>query len=318
VKVEMTFSPWRHRWAMATGAATLFLIVAGGLVTSTGSGLAVPDWPLSYGMLMPPMVGGIFYEHGHRMVATFVGMLTLVLAVWTARAERRAGLRRLAWAALATVVAQGLLGGLTVIFLLPAPVSIAHACLAQTFFCLTVALAFATSREWIEAGPRAEDVAGVRDAAAVATGVVFVQLILGALMRHTGAGLAIPDFPLSLGRVVPPLESAPVAVHFSHRLGAVAVVAAVATLARRAYRSRDRRLSRPALLLLGLTLVQVALGATAVLTAKAVVPTTAHVATGAAVLGLAWFLTLRARRHLRRPQTMAVLTAPLSDAASTP
>jgi cytochrome c oxidase assembly protein subunit 15 len=303
---------------VVTAAATLVLIFIGGLVTSTGSGLAVPDWPLSYGMLMPPMVGGIFYEHGHRMAATLVGLLTVILAVWTARTEPRAGVRRLAWGALAAVIAQGLLGGITVIFLLPTPVSVLHACLAQTFFCITIALAFVTSREWTRAAPPADDVAGVRGAAAVATGVVFVQLLLGALMRHLGAGLAIPDFPLALGRVVPPLDSVPVVLHFAHRLGAIAVVAALAYLARQAHRSRDRRLSRPATLLLFLVAVQVALGAATVLTGKSVVPTTAHVATGAAVLGTCWLVTLRARRHLRRPQAMAVLTAPFPDAAPAP
>jgi cytochrome c oxidase assembly protein subunit 15 len=317
VKPQPSFSRARHGWALATCAATLVLIFVGGLVTSTGSGLAVPDWPLSYGMLMPPMVGGIFYEHGHRMVASFVGLLTLVLAVWTAAHEPRAGVRRLAWGALATVVAQGALGGITVLFLLPTPVSVFHACLAQTFFCLTVALAFVTSREWIDAGPRAEDVAGVRGAAALTTGIVFAQLVVGALMRHTGAGLAIPDFPLAFGQLVPPLESAAVTIHFLHRLGALAVAGAVVYLARRAHRSRDRRLSRPATLLLVLVAAQIALGGTAVLTAKAVMPTTAHVATGAAVLGVAWFLTLRARRHLRRPQAMAVLSG-VPDASPIP
>ena len=150
------FDPWRHRLGVATAAATLVLIFVGGLVTSTGSGLSVPDWPLSYGMLMPPMVGGVFYEHSHRMVASLVGFLTLVLAVWTARAEARAGVRRLAWAALAAVVAQGVLGGLTVIYLLPTPVSVAHACLAQTFFCITIALAYSRrpSMRPACAGPR--------------------------------------------------------------------------------------------------------------------------------------------------------------------
>src|SRR5687767_5859274 len=123
-----------HRYAIVTAVATLLLIVAGGLVTSTESGLSVPDWPLSYGRLMPPMVGGVFYEHGHRMVATAVGLLTVVLAVWLARREPRPWVRRLGWLALAAVVAQGLLGGLTVIYLLPTAISVAHACLAQAFF----------------------------------------------------------------------------------------------------------------------------------------------------------------------------------------
>jgi cytochrome c oxidase assembly protein subunit 15 len=140
------FDAWRHRFALLLAASTLALIFIGGLVTSTESGLAVPDWPLSYGMLMPPMVGGVFYEHGHRMAASFVGFLTLVLAFWTWRRESRAGVRRLGWAALAAVIAQGLLGGLTVIFLLPTAISVTHACLAQTFFLMTIAMAYATSR----------------------------------------------------------------------------------------------------------------------------------------------------------------------------
>src|SRR5436305_2120230 len=109
--------PLLRHFTKFVAAATLFLIFAGAMVTSTGSGLSVPDWPLSYGMLMPPMVGGVFYEHSHRIVASLVGALTLALALWTARAEARPGVRRLAWAALAAVVAQGVLGGLTVIFL---------------------------------------------------------------------------------------------------------------------------------------------------------------------------------------------------------
>src|ERR1700730_4331426 len=116
-----------HRFAVGTACATLVLIVAGGLVTSTESGLSVPDWPLSYGRLMPPMVGGVFYEHGHRMVATAVGLLTVVLAIWRRRPAPRAWVRRLGCAALAAVLAQVGLGGLTVIFLLPTAISVAHA-----------------------------------------------------------------------------------------------------------------------------------------------------------------------------------------------
>jgi cytochrome c oxidase assembly protein subunit 15 len=294
------FDTWRHRFAVFTAVCTLTLIFIGGLVTSTGSGLAVPDWPLSYGMLMPPMVGGVFYEHGHRMAATFVGFLTTILAVWTARRERRAGVRRLAWGALAAVIAQGLLGGLTVKFLLPTPVSVAHACLAQTFFCIVIALAYVTSREHVGAAAADEDRAGVFAAAALATGVVFVQLALGAVMRHMGAGLAIPDFPLAAGRLVPPFETAGVAVHFAHRVGAVLVLAVVARLLFRARRSRDPRLVRTAVAAFALVVVQIALGGATILSGRAVVPTTAHVATGAAVLGACWLLTLRAFRLLRR------------------
>ena len=293
------FDRGRHRFGVATAAATLVLIFVGGLVTSTGSGLSVPDWPLSYGTLMPPMVGGVFYEHSHRMVAGLVGFLTLVLAVWTARSESRPGVRRLAWAALAAVVAQGLLGGLTVIFLLPTPVSVAHACLAQTFFCIVIALAYSTSREWLAAPSDAVDVAGVRGAALAAAVIVYVQLLVGAVMRHIGAGLAIPDFPLAFGRLVPPVTSLPVLVHFAHRGGALVVLVAVARLFLRARRTGDRRFVRLASALLGLVLFQIALGAATVLTTKAVTPTTLHVATGAAILGGCWLAALRSFRLLR-------------------
>lgn len=348
----MTFDAWRHRFAVATVAATLALIFIGGLVTSTGSGLSVPDWPLSYGMLMPPMVGGVFYEHGHRMAATAVGFLTLVLAIWTARRETRPGIRRLAWAALAAVIAQGLLGGLTVIYLLPTPVSVAHACLAQLFFCTVIAIATVTSREWIAGGDlssadgegggrrsrtapgggfggeRGEspaptptfppnsinDVSGVRGAAKTAAIAVFVQLLLGAVMRHIGAGLAIPDFPTSFGRWIPPLDQLPVAVHFAHRIGAIVVTVFIARLAFAAWRAADRRFRAPATAALALVALQIGLGAMTVLTGKAVTPTTLHVATGAAILGTCWWLALRSSRVLRGGvSSVAASTAPYRE-----
>ncbi len=308
----------RHRFSTLLVAATLVLIFVGGLVTSTGSGLSVPDWPLSYGMVMPPMAGGVFYEHGHRMVASAVGFLTLVLAVWTARAEPRRGVRVLAWVALAAVVAQGVLGGLTVLFLLPTPISVTHACLAQTFFCITIALAYVTSREWLSPVPPREDAAGLRGAAVQATVAAFLQLVLGAVMRHIGAGLAVPDFPRMYGRWQPPLESlgqAPVAVHLAHRAWAVVVLAAVVRLTLLAWRSGETRLARPAGLALALVLAQIALGAATVLTGKAVLPTTAHVATGAAILGLCWLAILRSRRLLRPALRPAAIGLPVGDPA---
>ena len=311
-----SYRPWRHRLALLTVGATLCLIFAGGLVTSTGSALAVPDWPLSYGMLMPPMVGGIFYEHGHRMVASGVGLLTLVLAVWTGLDEPRRGVRRLAWTSLGAVVAQGVLGGITVLYLLPTAVSVAHACLAQTFFCITIALAYAMSREWQAAPEPRVDNAGVRTAALIATGVVWLQLLIGAVMRHMGAGLAIPDFPLAFGRLLPRFESAAIAVHFAHRLGALAVLAFVGRLWLTARRSGAPLFQRPANVALGLTFLQIALGATTVLTAKAVAPTTLHVTTGAAILGTCWFTTLRAYRHTRPTAFPGKAAAVVANAAS--
>ncbi len=286
-----------HAFAVATAAATLFLIFAGGLVTSTESGLSVPDWPLSYGRLMPPMVGGVFYEHGHRMVATTVGFLTVILAVWLFRREPRAWVRRLGYAALAAVVAQGVLGGLTVIFLLPTAVSVAHACLAQTFFCLIVTIAVVTSPRWRDAENSGRD--AVTRIGAATAGMIFVQLLLGAVMRHTQAGLAIPDFPLAFGRVIPPITSFPVAIHFAHRLGALAVAAFVLGCVVRAFRSGRPGLKKTSLALAGLLAVQIALGALTVLSRKAVPVTTAHVATGALLLGMALTFTLSSLREPR-------------------
>src|SRR3954462_8442166 len=118
------YNVWLHRYTVVVAICTFFLVVAGGLVTSNEAGLSVPDWPLSYGKLMPPMEGGIFFEHGHRMVATTVGLLTVMLAIWLWRSDQRRWMRRLGLAARATVIAQGLLCGMTVIFMLPKPVSI--------------------------------------------------------------------------------------------------------------------------------------------------------------------------------------------------
>ena len=290
-----------HAYAMALAAATLALIFIGGLVTSTGSGLAVPDWPLSFGQFFPRMVGGVFYEHGHRMAAGVVGTATLVLAVWVAIVERRPLVRALTFVAAATVVAQALLGGLTVLLLLPVAISVAHACLAQAFLCLTVALALVTSSGW-DAEPTTvlghddPSLAALSAATAVA---VYVQVILGAVMRHSGAGLAIPDFPLAFGRVVPPFESSAVVIHFAHRLGAVVVSCMLIwTTLRILRRHRDERaLARPARLALALLGTQLALGALTIWTRKAVLPTTAHVAVGAALLATTLVLALRVRRR---------------------
>src|ERR1700741_3495050 len=137
-----------RRFTKLVAVLTLFLIFAGAMVTSTGSGLAVPDWPLSYGMLMPPMVGGIFYEHGHRMIAATVGVLTVLQAIWLQGRARKRFLRVLGWASVGAVIAQGVLGGLTVLFLLPKAISIAHAGLAEIFLCLNVSIAFFASRSF--------------------------------------------------------------------------------------------------------------------------------------------------------------------------
>ena len=309
-------NPWLRRYSKLVCCSTFFLIFAGSLVTSTGSGLAVPDWPLSYGMFFPPMVGGIFYEHGHRMVAGSVGILTLLMATWLAVREQRRWLRNLGFLALAAVIAQALLGGITVLFLLPAPVSVGHAVLAQTFLLLTIVIAYSLSQERTrrEAQPDAAPVT-LRRASVVTLAIVFVQLILGAVMRHTGAGLAIPDFPLAGGHLLPtfdapmlsrintmrldlglePVTMAQVVIHFTHRVGALCVVLAAATLTVIALRSgwRQRRVTTTVLAIDLLVMAQILLGAFTVWTHKAPYLTSVHVLTGAIILGTTMLLVLR-------------------------
>ena len=184
-------NPGLHRFAVFTACCTFFLLVAGALVTSNDAGLSVPDWPLSYGSLAPPMVGGIFYEHGHRMVATFVGLLTIVLALWLWRREPRRWVRRLGLVALGAVIAQGVLGGLTVWFYLPVPISVAHACLAQIFFGTVVSLALFTGPWWQSDLSHLEDAGTprVRSLAIWSVAAIFLQLVLGAALRHGGFGI---------------------------------------------------------------------------------------------------------------------------------
>ena len=177
---------WLSRYTKLLAAATFLLILAGGLVTSTQSGLSVPDWPLSYGKLMPKMVGGIRFEHTHRMVATLVGLMTLVLTFWIGLTEKRRWLRWSGIAVFGMVVLQGILGGLTVLYLLPAPISIFHACLAQTFFAFVVGMAYFTSREWASAKVLPPiDFLFLRKTLWLLLILIYLQLILGATLRHT-------------------------------------------------------------------------------------------------------------------------------------
>ncbi len=176
-----------NRFAIFVACATFFLIIAGALVTSHDAGLATSDWPLSNGQVFPKMVGNLFWEHGHRMVATTVGMLTIALFIIILIKERRSRVRKLGLFALLAVIAQGLLGGLTVKLMLPLVVSAAHATLAQLFFCTTVSLAVFTSRSWIEARPMREERDGppLRYLGTAAVVTIFLQLIIGATLRHS-------------------------------------------------------------------------------------------------------------------------------------
>jgi len=295
-----------HLYALLVAFSTAVLIFAGGLVTSTGSGLSVPDWPTTYGWFMftfplEKMVGGIRFEHTHRLIASTVGFLILVLAVWLRVAEPRRWVRQLGYLALAAVIAQGILGGITVLWYLPDPISIAHASLAQLVFCLTIAVALTTSPGWKHAyagRALASDDRTLRTIAIATTALVYLQILLGATMRHTDAGLAIPDFPLAFGHVLPPSWDAKIAVHFAHRVGAViASLFAIATAGHVFFHHRSRpELWRPSTLLLGLLATQITLGALTVLSQKHYIINSLHVVTGACVLATSLVLTLRANR----------------------
>jgi len=315
-------SKGRRRFGTGLVFATLFLIFAGAEVKSRQAGLSVPDWPLSYGMWMPPMVGNVFYEHGHRMVAATVWLLTTILALWTARTEGRSWVRKLAWLALGAVIAQGLLGRLTVKLLLPPAVSIGHALLAQTFLCIVAWLAYSGSREWQGSVPRLAPAAtktalpverdhGPARAAMRATGwaagAVYVQLLLGALMRHTESGLAVPFFPLSeSGSLLPEHIDHHVVLHMLHRGFAFVVLALVLVAAVRLIRFVPKLRLHAGVLAL-VVLGQVALGVSVIWTAGthpsdgttpmvSPVPTSLHVMTGALLLALVWLAALRCWR----------------------
>jgi len=294
-----------HRFAMLTAGATFCLIFVGGLVTSTGSALAVPDWPLAFGKLIPAWEGGIRFEFGHRVAAGTVVVLTLVLMAWAWRAEPRLWVRKLVVLAFGLIVVQAALGGITVLFELPLAIAVAHAATAQALLCLMVSIAIFTNPRWSTA-PHLDDLPsriGLPALAAATTAVIYLQILVGAVMRHMSAGLVIPDFPLSFGYLVPPYWDQYIAINFGHRCGAVVVTAMVLWTVARVLRTHRevRALRRPALGLLLLLVVQICLGAFTIWSDRAVLPTTSHVALGAAVLAASLTLTLRAYRILGAP-----------------
>jgi len=295
-----------HRYIQLLSVASALLITAGGLVTSTGSGLAVPDWPNSYGYFMfafpfSSMVGGIFYEHGHRLIASTVGILTIGLVVLLTRQESRRWVRQLGWIILAAVIVQGLLGGITVLFFLPTPISVSHAGLAHLFFSLVVSLGVFTSPGWRTSYVRLTPINDqILKRLAICTPVIiYFQILIGATMRHTGAGLAIPDFPLAFGQLIPSTWSTAISINFAHRIGAAIVTMLVFAEAGHvlAHHWARRELRRPAVLLVGLLLVQIFFGAWTVLSGKQFIVNTTHVITGSVLLATAIVLALRVHHN---------------------
>lgn len=268
---------------------------------------------------MPPMVGGIFYEHGHRMVATTVGFLTVILAVWLWRKESRKSLRILGLVALGAVILQGALGGLTVILLLPTAVSASHATLAQTFFWIVSSIALLTSKWWLTTPKffNVNDQIPSLNSCIIVISVIYIQLMLGAIMRHMDSGLAVPDFPLAYGQVLPslstesleqynktliyddirlaaegPISSGQIMIHLFHRYWALVVTGGIGLLVFQLRKTTSLVLRTLASLLSLLVVAQLSLGAWTVLSRKAVGIATAHVGTGALLLVGTVFITL--------------------------
>lgn len=269
-----------HQYSRFVAFSTFLLIIAGGLVTSTGSGLSVPDWPLSYGQMFPPMIGGIRFEHTHRVIAGFVGCLTLILAVIIYLKEKRSWVKWLGFVAVLAVVAQAVLGGITVIYLLPTVVSVLHACLAQTFFSLLAALCLFTSQEWKgHVTYPCQNASSIQRLLVVTTIFIYLQLVTGAIVRHTkGEGLL---YHLTLAGLI--------AMH------------AIFILVKIAKENEIRKkFLTPAICLLSLVLLQILLGSGVfVLPLSRVLVTTAHQANGALILATGVVFTLRAFRCLK-------------------
>jgi cytochrome c oxidase assembly protein subunit 15 len=308
--LELPYNRGLHRLAVILACWTFLLIIAGALVTSNDAGLSVPDWPTSFGSLykIPKLVGGVKFEHTHRMIAQVAGLLTIILAVWTWRAEKRCWMRILGFAALGTVIAQGVLGGLTVLFYLPPPISSAHAALAQTFFCLAVAMAMFTGRKWVEEQPQIEfdqRRPSLFTLTLLSIFVLYVQLILGAMFRHHG----LSWWPHVANAVI------------------VSFVLAWTSIRALSVYSHIEAVRKPAITLLSLLITQLCLGFAAFLTRVAwgkeaiqpelpmVMSTVAHVAVGALLLATAVILAIQVWRHIpvafeeRLPQAQQDATA---------
>jgi heme a synthase len=318
--IDRRYNHWLHRFAWFTAAATLFLICSGGMVTSKNVGLAVPDWPTTFGYNMfffpfSKWIGGIFFEHIHRLIASAVGFLTIVLAVWLWRFESRRWVRNLGYAALAAVILQGVLGGLRVT-MLKDEIGIFHACLAQAYFGFLIVIALVTSPFWARLSSTLVVTKNARLLARLSMTtslIIYGQLALGATMRHEHRDLSILDFPLAYGKVIPDVSAEKLAainawrdadalsdvtafqiwLQMAHRLVAVVIAVGVVAFWFRVRRGAPASiaLKRLSSFLVFLLVCQITLGAWTIWSNKAADIATAHVAVGATIFGFGIAIT---------------------------
>jgi cytochrome c oxidase assembly protein subunit 15 len=334
-----TNNPWLTRFAAFTALATLCLIGIGGIVTSKGVGMSVPDWPTTYGynMFLFPIskwVGGVRDEHTHRLFASWVGLLTTALAIWIWLKEERRWMRKLGLMAFIAVSLQGLLGGLRVVKMKD-EIGIFHAILAQAFLCLLVAMTLFLSKWWqrnsTPSAATSEAAHRLKPLILLTAVIIFIQLALGASMRHQHAGLAVPDFPLAYGKFWPATDPASIArynqlriddtqynaitagqiyLHMTHRLMACLVLGLVAACWVKTMRHcRTSGVGTLTTAWLGLILLQAGLGVVTVLKNKPADIATAHVVVGAASLALGALISIMLARlaQQRAPQEAAAL-----------
>lgn len=340
---------YRFSWFLV--GTVVLLIFFGGQVKSTGSGLSVPDWPNTFGHFMfsfpyQDWVGGVFWEHSHRLIASAAGLFTVIAAIWVWRADHRPAVRNLAIAASLVVVIQGIFGGLTVLNALPVWASSTHGTLAQIYLSSVVVLTLMLSPRWESSLEGIATDTKLRRLTVIVTSLIFCQLIVGAIMRHSEAGLAVPDFPTMFGSWIPPLDAdrlaaanaqlrmsnllvirngqdltmIEMAIHLLHRLMAFIVAGGVGALWWRLNRRHagSPALARPAGLMLILVVVQFSLGILTILTGRHFIITSLHVTVGALLLATSVALAVRvayARRAdvqdepVKRPRPSSAIEA---------